>query len=312
MPAKIAVIYSSTYGHVRTLAEKIAEAAKGAGAEVDLYQFPEILSDEVLQKMHAAPKAEYPVITPNDLTKYDGFLFGIPTRYGRAVASASAFFDQTGGLWAQGALVGKFAGVFHSTASQHGGQETTTLTTLPFFAHHGIIYVPIGYTMQALAKNDEITAGSAWGSGAIANGDGSRQPTSTELEVAAYQGKNFADIVGTYVAGKAKLAGGSDAVAAKAVPASATAVSSEPAVQESKPYQVDNTTAPATAATPAENAQPAAAATPAQPTTTEQPSSTQPTTAQPVQKAAERVVDKQQKKGGLFAGCCGKANHYDS
>ncbi|KAM0791162.1 hypothetical protein ACM66B_005646 [Microbotryomycetes sp. NB124-2] len=311
MPARIAVIYASTYGHVRTLAEKEAEGARSAGAEVDIYQFPEILSDEVLAKMHAAPKAEYPTITPNDLTKYDGFLFGIPTRYGRAVASASAFFDQTGGLWAQGALVGKFAGIFHSTASQHGGQETTTLTTLPFLAHHGIAYLPIGYTQAALAKNDEITGGSAWGAGTIANGDGSRQPSSTELDIAAYQGKNFVEVVGAYVAGKAKLAGAgsvaaNEPVAAKAAPASAAAVEA-PASTESKPYQVDNSTpAPATTATAAPAAS-APTSAPAQPTA-DGPS----TTAAPLQQAASKTVEKQQKKGGLFAGCCGKAGHYDS
>lgn len=103
-----------------------------------VFQFPEILSDEVLAKMHAAPKGDYPIVKPDDLKDFDGFLFGIPTRYGRAVGAASAFFDATGGLWATGALVGKFGGIFTSSASQHGGQETTALTTIPFLAHHGI------------------------------------------------------------------------------------------------------------------------------------------------------------------------------
>ncbi|KAK4048313.1 hypothetical protein OIV83_004834 [Microbotryomycetes sp. JL201] len=311
MPAKLAVIYASTYGHVKTLAESIAEGAKGTGAEVDIYQFPEILSDEVLAKMHAAPKANYPTITPNDLTKYDGFLFGIPTRYGRAVASASAFFDQTGGLWASGALVGKFAGIFHSTASQHGGQETTALTTLPFLAHHGIIYVPLSYAHPELAKNEQITGGSAWGAGTIANGDGSRQPSSTELDIATFHGKSFANTVNTFVAGKAKLAGGSVAadepVAAKAVPASAAAVQEPTATAtDSKPYQVDTSTA-----APAGNSTTATSA-PSQPASQPATQSGATTNATPVQQSAQRTVEKQQKKGGLFAGCCGKAGHYDS
>ncbi|GAA5970273.1 hypothetical protein JCM21900_005852, partial [Sporobolomyces salmonicolor] len=126
--AKIAVVYYSTYGHVLSLTETIAAAARETGAEVDIYRFPEILSDDVRAKLHAAPHANYPEITPDDLLKYDGFLFGGATRYGRMPAAVSSFFDMTGGLWAQGKLVGKMAGLFTSSASQHGGQETTALT----------------------------------------------------------------------------------------------------------------------------------------------------------------------------------------
>jgi len=106
-----------------------------ASAAADGRQRPQ---DEIRGKMHAAPRADHPEVTPQDLTKYDGFLLGMPTRYGRAPAAVSAFFDATGGLWASGALVGKFCGIFTSTASQHGGQESTALTTLPFLAHHGM------------------------------------------------------------------------------------------------------------------------------------------------------------------------------
>lgn len=135
--------------HVEKLATEVVEGAKsaGEGITVDLYQFEETLSEEVLAKMHAnkEPIKNLPVITPEKLAEYDGFIFGFPTRYGRAPAQVSAFFDKTGGLWASGALVGKFASTFTSTASQHGGNETTHLTTYPFFVHHGCIVVPHGY-----------------------------------------------------------------------------------------------------------------------------------------------------------------------
>ncbi|KAM0752424.1 NAD(P)H:quinone oxidoreductase, type IV [Meredithblackwellia eburnea MCA 4105] len=206
MPAKIAVIYSSTWGHIRTLAETVAKAAEASGAEVKIFQFPEILTEDVLAKMHAAPKGDYPIISANDLTEFDGFLFGIPTRYGRAVGAASAFFDTTGGLWAKGALVGKFAGIFTSSASQHGGQETTALTTIPFLAHHGISFVPIGFAAAQLTDNSEIVGGSAYGAASIANGDGSRGLTEKELAIATYQGTFFSGIVNTFVAGKAATA----------------------------------------------------------------------------------------------------------
>lgn len=164
-------------GHVRTLAETIAAEVRASGAEVTLLQIPEILSDEVRGKvspardaprsadatglgltlcpqLHAAPRAEdVPNVTGEMLKEFDGFLFGFPTRYGRATAAVSAFFDTTGGLWFTGALVGKFAGVFTSTASQHGGQETTALTTIPFFVHHGISFVPCPYTLPELTDN---------------------------------------------------------------------------------------------------------------------------------------------------------------
>ncbi|KPV74955.1 uncharacterized protein RHOBADRAFT_36925 [Rhodotorula graminis WP1] len=206
MVAKIAVIYYSTYGHVRTLAEAMAEEARTHGAEVDLLQIPEILSDEIRGKMHAAPRADHPEIKPQDLTKYSGFLFGFPTRYGRAPAAVSAFFDATGGLWASGALVGKLGGIFTSTASQHGGQESTALTTIPFMAHHGIIYVPIGFAAPELSDNGEIVGGSAYGAAGIAGGDGSRAISAKELNVARYQAKFFTQTVATFEAGKEKTA----------------------------------------------------------------------------------------------------------
>ncbi len=143
------------------------------------------------------------MITPDKLKEFDGFIFGFPTRFGRAPAQVSAFFDQTGGLWASGALIGKMASTFCSTASQHGGNETTHLTTIPFFAHHGIIYVPFGYTAFPQQTNlDHIHGASAYGAGTIAGGDGSRQPIDLDLIIAKSQGTHFANVVNTYVKGK--------------------------------------------------------------------------------------------------------------
>lgn len=167
------------------------KGVEAAGAIVKPYQIEETLSGEILTKMHAGAslKPKYPLITPDDLKELDGFLLGSPTRYGRLPAQVSAFFDKTGGLWASGGLVGKYASTFTSTASQHGGQETTHLTTLPFFVHHGIIYVPIGYTQPYLSDLTEIHGGSPWGTSTVAAGDGSRQPTERELALARSQGE---------------------------------------------------------------------------------------------------------------------------
>ncbi|KAH8925264.1 benzoquinone reductase [Atractiella rhizophila] len=203
MPAKIAIIYYSMYGHIQKLAESVSEGLKATGAEVDIYQVPETLSSEILAKMHAPGKASYPVLEDiNILKNYDGFAFGIPTRYGRAVGQISTLFDKTGQLWATGALVGKFATVFSSTASQHGGQETTALTTYPFFAHHGIVIVPIGYSHPKLVEMGEVMGGSAYGAATIAAGDGSRQPSEIELSIAKHQGTLFGNTVNQFVAGK--------------------------------------------------------------------------------------------------------------
>ncbi|CAO1636517.1 unnamed protein product [Parajaminaea phylloscopi] len=201
--ASVAVIVWSLYGHIATLTEQVVEGAKSTGAKVEVFQVAETLSEEVIGKMHGnkAAIAKYPVIAPADLERFDGFIFGFPTRYGRAPAQVSAFFDQTGGLWAKGALVGKFASIYTSTASQHGGQETTALTTIPFLAHHGINFVPIGFQFPELSALDEIAGGSAYGAGTIAGGDGSLQPTAKDLAVAKGQGTHFAKVVNQYVRG---------------------------------------------------------------------------------------------------------------
>ncbi|GAA6028349.1 hypothetical protein JCM8097_006989 [Rhodosporidiobolus ruineniae] len=326
--AKIAVIFYSTYGHVRTLAETIAEEARANGAEVDLLQIPEILSEEVRGKMHAAPRAEYPDVTAADLEKYDGYLFGAPTRYGRVPAAVSAFFDTTGGLWFQGKLTNKLAGMFTSTAGQHGGQETTVLTTLPFFVHHGIIYVPNGYGAPELSDNTEIVGGSAYGAAAIAGGDGSRGLTEKELAVAKYQAKHFTGVVKTFVAGKSALE--KQAVVPKEETTTAvTATSAEPATletgepvlgkavpTEAAPYEVEQPAAEApkeAAATPAA-AESTAAPTPApaaEPAAT--PAVVEEKPAAAATPAPAQKKDQPKKKGGIFSMCCGgNASNYDN
>ncbi|KAJ1956725.1 hypothetical protein GGI12_005234 [Dipsacomyces acuminosporus] len=193
---KIFVITYSTYGHINTLAESIKKGLQKAGSvQVEHYQFQETLSDEILAKMHAPPKPDIPVITVDKLAEADGFLFGFPTRYGTAPAQVKAFFDATGGLWSKGALRGKAAGFFFSTASQHGGQESTILTFLPNLVHHGVIFVPFGFGHNNLFDTSEVVGGSAWGAGTIAGGDGSRQPSQKELEIAEAQGENFASVI---------------------------------------------------------------------------------------------------------------------
>lgn len=191
---KIAIIHYSLYGHVAKMAEQIAKGVRATGATCDIYQVAETLPEEVLTKMYAPPKADYPIMTAEKMTDYDAFMFGISGRYGQVSAQMRAFMDSTGQLWQSGALVGKAAGVFQSTAVQGGGQETIGLTIVPFFAHHGMVFVPLGYVDKSVFTNDEVHGGSAYGSGTLASGDGSRQPSELELAVAETHGKHFAKI----------------------------------------------------------------------------------------------------------------------
>ncbi|CEJ88687.1 Putative Minor allergen Alt a 7 [[Torrubiella] hemipterigena] len=197
---KIAVVYYSTYGHIKALALAEKAGAEKAGATVDIYQIPETLSEEVLGKMHAPPKdAAIPVLDdPSKLLEYDGVLFGIPTRYGNMPAQWKAFWDQTGGIWSTGGFYGKKAGLFISTGTLGGGQESTALATMSTFAHHGFHYIPLGYAKSfgQLANLSEVHGGSPWGAGTFAGADGSRQPSALELEIAGIQGETFAGFVG--------------------------------------------------------------------------------------------------------------------
>ncbi|KAJ2917062.1 hypothetical protein MD484_g3347, partial [Candolleomyces efflorescens] len=194
---RIAIIIYSLYGHIAKLAEAEKEGIEAAGGVADIYQVPETLPEDILQLLHAPPKPDYPIANPDTLTKYDGYLFGIPTRYGNMPAQLKAFWDATGYLWAQGALGGKYAGVFISTASMGGGQEVTAMNALSTFAHHGIIFVPFGYytAFKEMSNLDEVHGGSPWGAGTLAGGDGSRQPSALELGIAKNQGESFTKIL---------------------------------------------------------------------------------------------------------------------
>ncbi|KAK3716676.1 flavodoxin-like fold protein [Vermiconidia calcicola] len=195
MAPKIAIVFYSTWGHVKTLAEYEAKGIKEAGGTCDLYQIEETLSDEVLTKMYAPPKdKDIPTLSdPKTLEQYDAFLFGIPTRYGNFPAQWKTFWDKTGGQWQSGAYWGKYAGLFIGTGTLGGGQESTAIAAMSTLTHHGIIYVPLGYktVFHLLGDLTEVRGGTPWGAGTFSGADGSRQPTGNELTLATEQGKAF-------------------------------------------------------------------------------------------------------------------------
>ncbi|TDL24547.1 NADH-quinone oxidoreductase [Rickenella mellea] len=197
MAPKVAIVFYSLYGHIAKLAEAEKKGIEAAGGTATIYQVAETLPQEVLTKMHAPPKSEYPVITPETLATYDAFLLGIPTRFGNMPAQWKTFWDSTGQLWATGGLAGKYAGVFVSSAGSGGGQESTVIASLSTLAHQGIIYVPLGYStvFPILANVEEVRGGSPWGAGTFASSTGARQPTALELELATAHGKQFYGVV---------------------------------------------------------------------------------------------------------------------
>ncbi|GKT65084.1 minor allergen Alt a 7 [Colletotrichum tofieldiae] len=195
MAPKIAIVYYSMYGHIRQLAEAEKKGIEKAGGTADLFQVAETLPEEVLAKMGAPPKpTDVPVLDdPSTLEAYDAFLIGIPTRYGNFPTQWKAFWDKTGKQWSTGGFWGKLAGLFISTASLGGGQESTAIAAMSTFAHHGIIYVPFGFAkaFPLMADLSEVHGGGPWGAGTFAGPDGSRQPTAKELEIATIQGEAF-------------------------------------------------------------------------------------------------------------------------
>ncbi|GMF57543.1 unnamed protein product [Phytophthora fragariaefolia] len=194
MPS-VAIIYYSMYGHVAKLASAIKSGVMAVpGVQASLYQVQETLHDDLLKALHAPPKPDLPVATPDVLKDADGILLGFPTRFGMLPSQVKGLFDACGGLWANGALIGKPCGIFFSSASLGGGQETTAMSMTPFIAHHGMTFVPLGYRSPLVGTNEEIHGGSPWGAGTLANADGSRQPTEIELEIAKIQGQSFAEI----------------------------------------------------------------------------------------------------------------------
>jgi NAD(P)H dehydrogenase (quinone) len=196
-PPKVAIVFYSMYGHIYKLALSVQQGLKNAGINADLYQVPETLPAEVLAKMYAPPKPDVPIITPETLAKYDAFMFGIPTRYGNFPAQWKAFWDSTGGQWMSGGFWGKYAGIFVSTGTPGGGQESTAIAAMSTLTHHGIIYVPLGYktAMPLLGDLSEVHGGSPWGAGTFAAGDGSRKPSELELKLAVVHGESFGNAV---------------------------------------------------------------------------------------------------------------------
>jgi NAD(P)H dehydrogenase (quinone) len=196
MPAKVLVLYYSSYGHIETMAQAIAEGARSAGAAVDIKRVPELVPEAVAKASHFKLDQAAPVATVDELPNYDAIIFGVPTRFGNMAAQMKNFLDQTGGLWFTGKLVGKVGSVFTSTATQHGGQESTILSTHTVLLHHGMVIVGLPYAWQGQMRVDEITGGSPYGASTIAGGDGSRKPTANELDGARWQGRHAAQIAG--------------------------------------------------------------------------------------------------------------------
>ena len=192
---KVLVVYYSMYGHIETMANAVAEGAREVtGVEVTVKRVAELMPPEVAEKAGAKLDQAAPVADPKELADYDAIIVGTPTRFGNMAAQMRNFWDQTGGLWASGALIGKVGSVFTSSATQHGGQESTILATHVTLLHHGLVTVGLPYSCAAQMGLDEIKGGSPYGASTIAGGDGSRQPSEQELGMARFQGRHVAEI----------------------------------------------------------------------------------------------------------------------
>jgi NAD(P)H dehydrogenase (quinone) len=192
--AKVLVLYHSAYGHIETMAYAVAEGAKSAGADVTVKRVPELVPEDVAKASHFKLDQEAPIAKPDELDQYDAIIVGAGTRYGTVTSQMRNFWDQTGGLWAGGKLVGKLGSVFTSSATQHGGQETTILGFIPTFLHHGMVVAGLPYAFSGQMGTDEVKGGSPYGASTITNSDGSRQPSAIELEGAKYQGAHIAKL----------------------------------------------------------------------------------------------------------------------
>jgi NAD(P)H dehydrogenase (quinone) len=194
--AKVLVLYYSAYGHIERMAQAVAEGVREAGAEATIKRVPELVPEEVARKSGFKLDQAAPVATVNELADYDAIIFGTPTRFGNMTAQMKNFLDQAGGLWMQGKLVGKVGSVFTSSATQHGGQESTILTFHPVLLHLGMIIVGLPYAFQGQMGVSEVMGNSPYGASTIAGGDGSRQPSAVDLDGARYQGRHVAQIAG--------------------------------------------------------------------------------------------------------------------
>ncbi len=191
---KILVLYYSSYGHVETMANAVAEGIRASGLQADVKRVPELVPEESAKAHHFKLDQSAPIATIDELADYDAIIIGAPTRFGRLPAQMANFWDQTGGLWLKGALIGKVGAVFTSTASQHGGQETTLYSLMSNLLHHGMIISGLPYSFSGQLKLDEVTGGSPYGATTIAAGDGSRQPSANELDGAKFLGQHVAGI----------------------------------------------------------------------------------------------------------------------
>lgn len=191
--SKVLVLYYSTYGHIETMAQAVAEGGRSAGATADIKRVPETVPKEIAAPAHFKLDQAAPVATVAELEAYDAIIIGCPTRFGRMPSQMASFLDQAGGLWARGALHGKVGGAFTSTATQHGGQEVTLFSVITNLLHFGMIVVGLPYSHQGQMTLDEIVGGSPYGATTIAGGQGQRQPSAIELEGARFQGKLIAE-----------------------------------------------------------------------------------------------------------------------
>ena len=192
---KVLVLYYSMYGHIETMAKAVAEGARSVeGAEVTIKRVPELISEDVARKVGAKLDQTAPIAMVDELPNYDAIIFGTPTRFGNMCAQMRNFLDQTGRMWLNGGLIGKVGSVFTSTATQHGGQETTITSFHTTLLHHGMIIVGVPYSCQEIMNMSEITGGSPYGASTLAGGDGSRQPSENEIKIARFQGSHVAEV----------------------------------------------------------------------------------------------------------------------
>jgi NAD(P)H dehydrogenase (quinone) len=192
--SKVLVLYYSSYGHIEALAHAVAEGARSTGATADVKRVPELVPEAVAKASHFKLDQAAPICTVDELVNYDAIVLGVPTRFGNMPAQMKNFLDQTGGLWFNGKLIGKVGSAFTSTGSQHGGHESTILSTHTVLLHHGMVIVGLPYSWQGQMAKDELTGGSPYGAGTLAGPDGSRQPSANELDGARFQGAHVAKI----------------------------------------------------------------------------------------------------------------------
>lgn len=194
--AKVLVLYYSTYGHIEAMAHAMAEGARAGGATVDVKRVPETVPEDIARNAHFKLDQDAPVATVAELANYDAIVIGTGTRFGRMSSQMAAFLDQAGGLWAKGALNGKVGGAFTSSATQHGGQETTLFSIITNLLHFGMTIVGLDYGFQAQMGHDEVKGGAPYGATTIAGAQGERQPSQTDLDGARYQGRRIAEVAG--------------------------------------------------------------------------------------------------------------------